>query len=114
MVEVGGGFALRHGSGHRTTHILKPEPARFPGLVANEFFCMRLAEEVGLQVAHVERAETESGLPYLIVARYDRDLTQEPILAGGRLQRPDRQLRRTRQELFAHLLLACAEPRPSL
>ena len=79
VVEVDNGFALPHGSGHPTTHILKPEPARFPGLVANEFFCMRLAEEVGLGVAHVERAETESGLPYLIVARYDRDLTQEPI-----------------------------------
>jgi serine/threonine-protein kinase HipA len=79
VVEVDGGFALPHGSGHPTTHILKPEPARFPGLVTNEFFCMRLAEEVSLQVAHVERAETDSGLPYLIVERYDRDLTQEPI-----------------------------------
>jgi serine/threonine-protein kinase HipA len=79
VVRVDGGFALPHGSGHPTTHILKPEPARFPGLVANEFFCMRLAAEVDLQAAHVERAETESGLPYLIVARYDRDLTQEPI-----------------------------------
>lgn len=79
VVEIDGGFALPHGSGHPTTHILKPEPARFSGLVANEFFCMRLAEEVGLQVAHVDRAETDSGLPYLIVARYDRDLTQELI-----------------------------------
>ncbi|MBK5218925.1 MAG: type II toxin-antitoxin system HipA family toxin [Thermoleophilia bacterium] len=79
VVAVEGGFALPHGSGHPTTHILKPEPSRFPGLVANEFFCMRLAKEVSLQVAHVERAETESGLPFLIVSRYDRDLTQEPI-----------------------------------
>ncbi len=79
VVEVAGGCALPHSSRRPTTHILKPEPERFPGLVANEFFCMRLAEEVGLQVAHVERAETISGLPFLIVARYDRDLTQEPI-----------------------------------
>ena len=79
VVEIDGDFALPHGSGHPTTHILKPEPRRFPGLVANEFFCMRLAEEVGMQVAHVERAETDSGLPFLIVSRYDRDLTQEPI-----------------------------------
>ena len=50
VVAVDGGFALPHGSEHPTTHILKPEPERFPGLVANEFFCMRLAEEVGLQV----------------------------------------------------------------
>ena len=49
VVESDGTFALPHGSEHPTTHILKPEPERFPGLVANEFFCMRLAEEVGLQ-----------------------------------------------------------------
>lgn len=79
VVETESGYALPHGSGRPTTHILKPEPERFPGLVANEFFCMRLAAAVGLEVAAVERAETPSGLPYLIVARYDRDLTQEPV-----------------------------------
>lgn len=78
-IEIDGGFALPHGSARPTTHILKPEPVRFPGLVANEFFCMRLAEEVGLNVAQVRRAETISGLPFLIVSRYDRDLTQDPI-----------------------------------
>jgi serine/threonine-protein kinase HipA len=78
VVEVEGGFALPHGSGRPTTHILKPEPERFPGLVANEFFCMRLAAAAGLEVAEVDRAETLSGLPYLVVTRYDRDLTQEP------------------------------------
>lgn len=79
VVEVEGGFALPHGAGRPTTHILKPEPERFPGLVANEFFCMRLAAAAGLEVAEVDRAETLSGLPYLVVARYDRDLTQEPV-----------------------------------
>jgi serine/threonine-protein kinase HipA len=62
-----------------TTHILKPEPARFPGLVANEAFCMRLAKAAGLRAAEVETATTVSGQPYLIVERYDRDLTSEPI-----------------------------------
>lgn len=79
VVETEAGFALPHGSGHPTTHILKPEPSRFPGLVANEFFCMRLAAEAGLRTAPVARARTVSGLPYLIVSRYDRDLTHEPI-----------------------------------
>lgn len=79
VVEIEDGFALPHGSGLPTTHILKPEPQRFPGLVANEFFCMRLAAAAGLEVAEVDRAETASGLPYLIVTRYDRDLTQEPV-----------------------------------
>jgi serine/threonine-protein kinase HipA len=62
-----------------TTHILKPEPARFPGLVANEAFCMRLARAAAVPVAEVNRATTASGLPYLIVERYDRDLTSNPI-----------------------------------
>jgi serine/threonine-protein kinase HipA len=79
VIEADEGFALPHGSRRPTTHILKPQPERFPGLVSNEFFCMRLAEEVGLKVAQVRRAETISGLPFLIVTRYDRDLTQEPI-----------------------------------
>lgn len=79
VVEVDSGFALPHGSQIPTTHILKPEPTEFPGLVANEFFCMRVAAEVDLPVSQVERTRTTSGLPFLIVARYDRDLTQEPI-----------------------------------
>lgn len=79
VVQAEGLFALPHGSQHATTHILKPEPERFPGLVANEFFCMRLAAEVGLNVAQVDRAWMSSGQPYLIVTRYDRDLTREPI-----------------------------------
>jgi serine/threonine-protein kinase HipA len=79
VVATGGGFALPHGSGHPTTHILKPEPTSFPGLVENEFFCMRLGAEAGLRVAAVERAQTVSGLPFLVVTRYDRDLSQEPI-----------------------------------
>jgi serine/threonine-protein kinase HipA len=56
VVETDSGFAVPHGSDLPTSHILKPEPGRFPGLVANEFFCMRLAAEVGLPVAHVARA----------------------------------------------------------
>jgi serine/threonine-protein kinase HipA len=79
VIEVGSSFALPLGSAHPTTHILKPEPSRFPGLVTNEFFCMRLAGEAGLTVAPVRQAETESGLPFLIVTRYDRDLKQDPI-----------------------------------
>ncbi len=69
-----------------TTHILKPEPERFPGLVDNEAFCMELAYAVGLPVARVEKRTSSSGLPYLSVERYDRELTSEPI---GRLHQED-------------------------
>lgn len=69
-----------------TTHIFKPEPERFPGLVDNEAFCMELAHAAGLPVARVEKRVSKSGLPYLLVERYDRDLTADPI---GRLHQED-------------------------
>jgi serine/threonine-protein kinase HipA len=62
-----------------TTHIIKPEPSRFGGLVDNEAFCMDLARAVELPAALVSKKATVSGLPYLLVERYDRDLTAEPI-----------------------------------
>lgn len=61
-----------------TTHIVKPEPEAFPGLVDNEAFCMELARAIDLTVAAVSKQQTASGLPYLLVERYDRDLTTEP------------------------------------
>ncbi len=79
VVIEDGRVALPLNAATPTTHILKPEPARFPGLVANEAFCMRLARAAGLRVAEVETAMTVSGLSYLIVERYDRDLTSDPI-----------------------------------
>ncbi|HEX4106729.1 MAG TPA: type II toxin-antitoxin system HipA family toxin [Solirubrobacteraceae bacterium] len=62
-----------------TTHIIKPEPARFPGLVDNEGFCMELARAVELPTARTSKRVTATGLPYLLVERYDRDVTAEPI-----------------------------------
>lgn len=54
VVETDGGFALPHGSGRPTTHILKPEPERFPGLAANELFCMYAAAPVEEIVAGIQ------------------------------------------------------------
>lgn len=34
-----------------STHIIKPEPERFPGLVANEAFCMNLMRRIGVDPA---------------------------------------------------------------
>jgi serine/threonine-protein kinase HipA len=62
-----------------TTHIIKPEPARFPGLVDNEAFCMELARAAELPAATVGKRTSASGLAYLLVERYDRDLTSDPI-----------------------------------
>ncbi|HEV3048432.1 MAG TPA: type II toxin-antitoxin system HipA family toxin [Solirubrobacteraceae bacterium] len=62
-----------------STHIIKPEPTRFPGLVDNEAFCMSLARAVELPVATVNKHTTISEIPYLLVERYDRDVTADPI-----------------------------------
>lgn len=53
-----------------STHLLKISSGAFPDLVQNEFFCMTLAERVGLPVAHVEMAPTRT--PMLLVRRFDR------------------------------------------
>lgn len=59
-----------------STHIIKPEPDHFPGLVANEVFCMRLAGTLGLNVPEVT-CRTIGGKPCIIIARYDRVLGAE-------------------------------------
>jgi serine/threonine-protein kinase HipA len=74
-----------------STHILKPEPARFPGLVANEAWCMGLARDVGLRVAECHR-RIIGKTPCLIVKRYDR--------AAG----PDGRVQRLHQEDFCQAL----------
>ena len=55
-----------------STHIIKPEPERFPGLVANEAFCMELARRVGLNVAETT-IRLIGGTPCIVVTRYDRE-----------------------------------------
>ena len=54
-----------------STHILKPEPAGFPGLALNEWFCMTLAKSMGLHVAPIEFRVIGS-TPCVLVQRYDR------------------------------------------
>jgi serine/threonine-protein kinase HipA len=79
IYDDGGGFSLPLTGEPPTTHILKPPRDRFPSLVDNEFFCMRLAKSVDLPVAEVERPETAGGTRFLLVTRYDRDLTHDPV-----------------------------------
>ena len=55
-----------------STHILKPEPAetRLPMLVANEHYCMCLAQRLGLPAAQVAILRLPD--PLLVVERFDR------------------------------------------
>lgn len=67
--------------GEPTTHLIKPEPDRFPGLAANEAFCLALARATGLDAARAQWREV-AGKPYLLVARYDR----KPDGQGGTIR----------------------------
>ena len=70
-----------------STHILKPDLAAggYPAIAVNEYFCMRLAREVGLPVANVELT-TIAERPCLVVQRFDRDHGSDPV---GRLHQED-------------------------
>lgn len=54
-----------------STHVLKPETGEFPGLVANEAFCMTVARRIGLPVSHCSVARLGAD-PCLVVKRFDR------------------------------------------
>lgn len=54
-----------------STHIIKPEPDRFPGLVTAEALCMTLAKALGLSVPQVHTRRV-GPTPCLLVQRYDR------------------------------------------
>jgi len=59
-----------------SSHIIKPEPDRFPGLVGNEVVCMTLAKAVGLKVPSVE-ARMIGNKACIIIQRYDRMISPE-------------------------------------
>lgn len=75
--EADAGYAIPlHGS--PSTHILKPESARFPGLVDNEDYCLKLADSMGLSVCQAEPRQFGTHR-CLQVLRYDR-LFQDRII----------------------------------
>lgn len=75
IVVTGDAMALP--LGHTpSTHIIKPEPERFPGLVANEYLCMTLARAAGLSVPDVS-IRMVGRKPCLVVARYDRVMSAD-------------------------------------
>ena len=57
--------------GTPSTHILKPGDERYPGLVENEAYCLRVAREAGLPVATAEVINVV-GARRLLVERFDR------------------------------------------
>lgn len=71
VVLVDGAIAVPR-PGEPSTHLIKPEPLRFPDLAANEAFCLALARAARLDAARAEWRTVE-GRAFLLVERYDRD-----------------------------------------
>jgi serine/threonine-protein kinase HipA len=60
--------------GTPSTHILKPKIRDYPKTVENEAFCMRVAKNLGMDVAEVETIAV-GGQGLIVVSRYDRLVT---------------------------------------
>ena len=61
-----------------TTHIIKITNKRFPDLLENELFCMKLAKIILSDVPEIELLKAE-GRPYLEITRYDRCLNNGTV-----------------------------------
>jgi serine/threonine-protein kinase HipA len=93
LAELPDGRWGRPVDGAPSTHILKPEPDRYPGLARLEAYGLALARAAGLRTAEArvvlgEEIGSASLAPYLAVTRYDREV------------RADGSVRRIHQEDF--------------
>lgn len=85
LVELDDGGWGRPRRGHPSTHILKVDDLRHPGLVAAEAECLRVADRVGLSNLAPVTA-TIGGQACIIVRRYDRSIADGVI---GRTHQED-------------------------
>lgn len=69
----------RPAGGTPSTHILKPEPAEHPGLVAAEAFAQLVAALAGLNAARAEPVLI-GDRPVLVVERFDRELVNGQLV----------------------------------
>lgn len=83
-IDASGALFLPEGIA-ASTHIVKPENASldFPFCPANEFFCMRLASELGIRVPAVDLLHLPE--PLYVIERFDRRAakTGEADIGGG-------------------------------
>jgi serine/threonine-protein kinase HipA len=65
--------------GAPSTHILKPNIPELENTVLNEYLCLRIAAQIGLQVPKCELRQAEDQA-YLLVERYDRQVQNGCII----------------------------------
>ena len=78
LVDLGDGRWGRPIHGHPSTHILKVDDLRYPGIVEAEAQCLRLAQRLGLSTLD-PITMTFGGQACLIVRRYDRTVVGDTI-----------------------------------
>lgn len=74
LIKTDTGWA-RPAGGRPSTHILKVEDRRYPGLVTMEHAAMTLARQLGLTTAETEVVNL-SGIDCIIVSRFDRTIDE--------------------------------------
>ncbi len=77
LVREGGAWARPTG-GRPSTHILKIDDPRYPGLVAAEYAALRLGQDIGLTSINPELAHV-NGRDCLIVERFDRSIVDGAV-----------------------------------
>lgn len=65
-------------NGCPTTHILKPSSQHFEGMVENEYFCLKIAKQIGLPVPDIKLRKIKD-ITYLLIERYDRRINQNYV-----------------------------------
>lgn len=88
-----------------STHLLKCPNPNFSNLVINEFYCMQLAQAIGLKVAPCQLHATPSGQWLLLLTRFDRE--EQPLAPSPAQDQETCQLNwvaRLHQEDFAQAL----------
>jgi serine/threonine-protein kinase HipA len=85
LVDTPAGWA-RPLHGRPSTHILKAEDRRFPGMAQAESDCLALAREVGLTPVD-SHVRVFAGIPCLITERYDRSVAADGSV--GRIHQED-------------------------
>ena len=78
LVDLGDGNWGRPLRGRPSTHILKLDDRRFPGLIAAEALCLKLARAVGLTTIDSE-LQTIGETACLIMSRFDRRTDQDAV-----------------------------------
>lgn len=76
VVRTGPNQWARPLNGHPSTHIMKLDDPKRPGLTAAEHSCLMMAKAVGLTTVNAEMIDVD-GLPILVVDRFDRTVNAD-------------------------------------